>query len=549
MKRIALAVLGLLLLLTTLPGGPEAAAAATRTQTLRLALSDSDPAALDSAMATDVSSLFVLTQVMEGLVRPGPDGSIRQGSGAARSWTVSPDGLTYTFSLKPGLTWSDGRPLTAADFTEAWLRALDPQVSSGYSYLLYPIRGAVQWTVLDPGGPEFARRSSELRNQVGIAAPDATTIVVTLHSPTPYLPSLLALPIFLPQRADLLGGSEYGAKPLAMAFNGPFVVSGAAPGAWRLTPNPRYWDKANVRLEQIDLSFIGDEPDAIARYDQGQLDMVKLFDSTAAAYKGRADFHAEPRDTLYYLSLNTTDPFLKNRNIRQALSLALDRQALTDSHYPGAATPAAGLVAPGIHIGGVSYRAAVGDLLPPRADPEAARTAWAAGLRELELKEPPHLELLTLAGKHYASPSEAIKQQLEQTLPGLKVDIVTTDFRTRQNRVVNGDYMMAYLGWVADYDDPATFMELLRTFDPFNGTGWHSYAFDDLVDAAGLDPHLTPVHRLVKYAEAEQILMDQLPVIPLLHPSSSSLRKPYVQGVLSLPLAPWIDLKNAWIVP
>lgn len=551
MKRPLLAVF--ILVLSTLFYSPLATAAA-RPQTLRMGWSGGPPAVLDSALTTDPAAMFILTQTMEGLVRQDADGAIRKGSGAAADWTVSADGLTYTFTLKQGLTWSDGKPLTSRDFAYAWLRAMDPADPGDYSYLLYFVAGAAEWAALDPESPDFAAASNAAKAKVGIRTPDDQTLAVTLEAATPFFLRLLVWPVTFPQRSDLLKkhGERYGTSPDTIAYNGPFALTQWTPEQrLRLQTNPRYWNRAAVRLSEVTVQFSGDEAGLARQRSQGLLDLVEVSDGTASQYRNRSDYWTDSRDTTQYLlfNLNETGPdYLKNVHIRRALHLAIDRQYLAEQAYAGAAAPAVGFVPDGIHLAGITYRAAAGDLVPKRADLKAAKAELAAGLKALGKKSLPPVRLLALNSSLYDGPTAALKEMWTQNL-GLTVEVSRVSFRTRLERVGNGDFDLAYVGWAADYDDPDSFLGMFISGNSWGDTAWRSADYDRLAGSAGLGSTLDNVHRLVNAVEAERILVDELPISPLLFPANATLRAPHVQGIIAMPTGAYLDLSRAWIVP
>ncbi len=517
-----------------------------RSRTLVIGMTD-EPPMLDSVRTTSNAAFAVLQQSMEGLVRPGRNGAPEPG--AAASWVVSDDGLTYTFTLREGLKWSDGQPVTAADFAYAWMRALDPATGPDYAYLLYPIKGASSLNLLDPASQTFLARRAEALARVGISTPDTRTLKVTLESPLASLPNLLTHPVFLPPRQDLVEkqGGEYGADPTKMAFNGPFTVSFWIKGdTLGLDKNPQYWDRAGVSLEHVYFRFPGSGDDVVKLYDAGLLDMVQLPYGTVEPYRQRPDFRQEAQETVRYLVFNTKfKPYLGNVKIRKAISLALDRTELADKVYQGDALPATGFVPTGIHVGTEQYTAPGGTWLAPTADLTGARELFQQGLTELGLKELPPITLqVNLSGRQERYVA-AIEAMLERNLPGLTINVKRFPWAEHQDRLQSGDFDLAYAGWIADWDDPGNFLELFTTGNGWGHSRWSNAQYDQLVRNA--DRTLDQAARLSAYREAESLLMAEMPVVPVVFVTNAYLRAPYVQHVTPLPLTPWFDLKYATV--
>jgi oligopeptide transport system substrate-binding protein len=533
----------------TAPDQPRAGAPQAR-QVLTLNLG-AEPPQLDSALTTDTLSFNILAQVMEGLVRPGEGARIEKGSGQAADWHISADGLTYTFTLKEGLRWSDGQPVTARDFAYAWFRALDPRVASPYNYQLFAIRGARAWATLDTTAPDFAPRYAALRQQVGIETPDDRTIRVRLEAPTPYFLGLTAFPTYLPQRQDLVEkhGPRYAADGDKLVYNGPFQIA-----AWEhdrevvLARNPQYWDAGMVRLQTVTFKMVANASTALNMYEAGELDAVAIPGTHVAAYRDRPGFHQRALTTTQFLACNLADaqrPWLRNVHIRRALSLALDRQEFVDKVLQGGSQVALGLVPATINMAGASYREQVGPMLPPRADRARAQAELAAGLRELGLTRLPPLDLLIDAGDVPKRLAQGVQGMVQQNLPGVVINIVPLEFKVRLQRMRQGDFDLVFSGWAADYDDPMTFLGLFTSGNPQNDARWANPAYDRLIATAASSQD--PQQRLAAFKQAEQLLLAELPILPLYHPAAAGVRQPYVKGLLHFPVGAEFDLKWAYI--
>lgn len=508
-----------------------------------------EPPSLDAGTTTDTVSFDVVNQIAEGLTRAGEGGKIVKGSGQAADWTVSDDGLTYTFKLKDGLKWSDGKPLTSQDFVYSWFRALDPKTGSQYNYQLFYIKGAEKWSSLDTKAADFAQQYEALKKDIAIKAVDDKTIQVTLERPTPYFLNLTAFPTYLPVRQDLVEQykDKYAADPDKMAYNGPFIME-----SWQheneiiLKKNPNYWDASNVKLEKVTFKMVKDSNTAVNMFEANQLDRTGLPGTVLAEYAGKPGFSQEAEATAWYLEFNMHNnqkAYLQNVHVRRALSLAIDRQTFVDSVMKNGSLAATALVPPTIHIAGKGYRDVAGTLLPAKADPTAAQQELAAGLKELGIDKLPAMDFLTGQSDSAKKYAQGVQGMVQQNLPGVTLNLVPVEFKVRLDRMRKGDFDIVFAGWGADYDDPMTFMDMWISSSSYNDPHWSNKQYDQLIDTAkkSADPDV----RAKSFADAEKILTDELPIAPIYWPATNRITKPWLKGVLTFSVGPDIDLKYA----
>lgn len=507
-----------------------------------------EPPNLDHNKTTDSASFDILTNVMEGLVRLGEGGRIDKGSGQAADWTISPDGKKYTFVLKDGLKWSDGKPVTAHDFAYSWLRALDPKTASEYAYQLYYIKGAEAWNAIATDAPDFAQKYEELKNQVAVRALSDKTIEVELETPTPYFLGLMAFPTYLPTRQDLVEqhGGKFGADADKLVFNGPFVLkSWTHEAELVLEKNPNYWDAGKVKLEKVLFKMIKDSNTAINMYEANELDSVGIPGEFIPQYKEKG-LRTMADASTFYITFNLTNQIFANANLRKAFSLALDRKGFIDNVAKNGSVPASGYVPPSITMLGIDrpFRDTSGTFIPAGADPAAAREALAAGLKELNLAQLPPVKLLisdTSTTKRYA---QGFQEMWNKNL-GVQVELEPVAFKIRLQRARQGDYEMVFSGWIGDYNDPMTFMDMWVTDGGFNDAKWSNRTYDTLVKTA--KETADQRSRLSAMAEAEKILLAELPILPLYHGASNWVEKPWFQGALHFPVGGSLDLKYAYV--
>ncbi len=494
-----------------------------------------DPPNLDPQRGVDELSWWLLALCHEGLV--GDSGPSGRAAGLAERWTVSPDGCTYTFYLRPGLRWSDGEPLTAAHCAYSFRRALDPRNGLRAAWPMYAIRGARTAHRTPPG--EAGRIAAAL-DAVGVAVDAGGVLRITLESPTPYFPRLLSLPPLMPVRPDRTPPQSPSELPGAV-FSGPFIIRAYRPGSHLdLEPNPHYWNAACVRLSGIQVLIGGAAGD---RYRRGEVDLIPV-DHSDVPHLDPSHLYWTPEATTLYLVCNTRDPLLDNVHVRRAIALALDRTRVAAEGIPGS-TAATGLVPPAIWNG--QFRTTAGDLLSPAADPGAARAEWERAEAELGLDSRPHLTLLAGDSAGNVAEAQAVAACLHEHL-GLRVEVQTAGYSDRYWRVRRGEFQLALLAWKADYDDPIAFLgEHVSDGLAGNQSKWSNPAYNQLISRARGTMDARERQQLL--IEAERMLVDAAPVTPLAFRRRCWAVRPGVEGVVHLPVGPSPELRWAAVLP
>jgi ABC-type oligopeptide transport system substrate-binding subunit len=435
--------------------------------------------------------------------------------------------------LRPGLVWSDGTPLTSRDFVWSWLRVLRPETASRNASLLYAIHGA----------EEFNRGAHRDPASVGLAAPDDTTLLIRLARPVPHLLYLTAYPTWLPVPRHVVERRPDGwTRPEHIVSNGAFVLE-----RWRqndrfeLRRNPRYRDASRVRLDRVVAYSVDDLNTATNLYKSGNLDwnasgyVPSPFVPVLRRY---ADFRSAPFQAVYFYSVNVTREPLNDVRVRRALNLAVDREAIARDLLKGS-REAWGRLTPQGYPG---YEA------PPgvRCDPAEARACLArAGYPEG--RGFPTISILFNTSEDHRRIAEAIQAMWTREL-GIPVELRNMEWGSTLQAMTSLQYDVARRSWIGDYLDPGTFLGIMRSGDGNNRTGWSDPRYDRLVREAQDSPE--PARRLRLLAEAEALLLEDGPVIPILHYATAELVKPYVRGTWpnALDLHPlehvWID--HAW---
>lgn len=471
-----------------------------------------DPQTLDPARADDVHAFNVLADLYEGLVITGPDGDLVPG--AAAGWEVSNDGLTYTFRLRDDGRWSDGRPVTAADFVAAIRRAVEPATNSPYASLLHVIRGAAAITAGDPG-----------THDLGIRAADAQTVIVELVARTPALPAILALPVAypLPPGSDRDDGRY--SDPAHFVGNGAYVLSDWRPGDHlRLVRNPLFRAADSVPIDVVEYHAIADPVTELNMYRAGELDITFTVPAGQVP-RLRASMADElriaPTLGLYYLAFDLTEPPLDDGELRRALSMALDRETLVGLLGRGEQA-AYGLVPPGMG----QYDAARYDWrdLPDDTRRERAREAYArAGYGP---SRPLGLRLVYDTGDVVHETLAVAVAAMWRDVLGVDVELDKREWKyflaTREHRA---EWDVMRFAWTGDYAHPRTFTGILHSESPQNLPGYASERYDRLLEAAAA---ADPSEQLERLAEAERAMLGDYPIVPLYFYVSKHLVAPAV---------------------
>ena len=486
------------------------------------------PPTLDPGFTNDVTSGTFINQLFSGLVELTPDMSIVPG--VARSWDVLEGGRVYRFQLRDDVTWSDGQPLTAADFEFAWKRALDPVADSPGAGILLDIRGAEAW-----------RRGEGSADALGVRAHGPHTLVVELERPTGYFLQLLEVSTTHPVPRHVVEAHGEGwASPDKLVGNGPFRIQSWTDEAAVLERNPRYHGQATGNVAELTVTFIGADTDLVARYDADELDVLFLGDLAAEAVDRVRQRHADDYLTLpwlatLYLSFDCSQPPFDDVRVRRAFAQALDLETLAAVGARGLYVPAkGGLVPPGLpgHApdAGLAYAPeSARDLLRQAGYGDVGRLSSVSCWR-------PNFPAIDLA-------ADVILSQWQQNL-GLDISWRALDWGDFLSSLGRELPNMWLLGWAADYPDPDSFLRLAAQQNW--GRGWRNKRYTELVEKARRS--LNQAERLQLYHEAQLLLAQEVPVVPILYARFHGLLKPWLA---ELPLSPMRGdyFKDAVLLP
>lgn len=479
-----------------------------------------DPQELDPHIVTGVPEHHILTALLEGLVLKDP-ATLEPIPGVAESWVISDDGKTYTFQLRHNAQWSNGDPVTAHDFAWSWWRALQPTLGNQYAYMFFPVKNA----------EAYLKREIEDFSQVGVKVLDDYTLQVELTNPTPYFLQLLDhYSMFPVHRATI---EKFGApdergslwtRPGNFVGNGPFLLT-----EWQLfkkvevAKNPHYWDAASVKLNGI--RFHPTEnvttEERMFRSDQLHHTASIPIDKVATYRKQKPGLlHSHPYLGNYFYRINTKLPHLSDKRVRQALAMSINGKQIVEQVTKGGEVPAYTFTPPNT----LGYTANAGFSF----NPEKARQLLAeAGYPNGE--DFPVTELLYNTSEGHRKIAVAIQQMWNQYL-GVNITLNNQDWKVYLDSVDNGDYAIARAGWIGDYVDPNTFLDMWITDGGNNRTGWSNPRYDELI--LKLAPRASDRETRYKLMhEAEALLLEDMPVIPIYIYNSKSLVHPSLKGL------------------
>jgi len=512
MSRSRLSAVVILCALVAAWAGCERRAPAAAEPLLRVSQRN-EPATLDPHLATLPDEFVFLRTLLEGLAVPDPAGGAPR-PGVAESWTTSPDGLVWTFHLRADARWSDGSAVTAGDFVYSIRRALTPALGAPKAHLFFCLKNAAA----------LYRGQLADSAQLGVAAPDARTLVLTLERPTPHLLALAAsgpwLPVH-PPSVEKSGGASardgHWTRPGAYVGNGPFVLREWPHGQHLLVArNPYFHGAPHVQLGAVRFQVYDSGDTEERAFRAGQVDVTMAVPFTKLAAYEAPVLRRAPLHETRYLALNTTRPPLDDARVRRALALALDRDALVRNVLRGAQQPALSFVPPA--LGGYRGTAQLA------ADAAAARALLAEagfpGGRGF-----PRLEFSAWG----VNPAilEAIQQMWRHEL-GLEVALVQREGKVHMAAVIAGDFAIALMPAIPDYADAAALFDELATGASGNFPRWSDARYDELVRLADRETDL--VRRVELYRDAEEILLRAMPVVPLYFNAQDYLVSPRVAG-------------------
>ncbi|NLT14859.1 MAG: peptide ABC transporter substrate-binding protein [Clostridiales bacterium] len=490
-----------------------------------------NPETIDPALNSAVDGANYILFAYDCLLNVDKDNKIV--GGAAETWETSADGLTWTFHLREGLKWSDGSPLTAKDFVYSWKRVADPNTAAPYALMVLGM--VVGFEEAAAGNPDA----------LAVSAPDDSTFVVKLAHPCAYFDKLAAFQVLSPvnQATIEANGDAWATKPETYICNGAFYIKEWVPSSYILfAKNPYYWNAEAVKLDTMKMLLIEDANASYAAWQSNEAMMIKdVPTNEIPSLNGNPEFYIEPIQGTYYICLNDTLPEFSDPRVRQALSLALDRNYVAETLTTNVFAPASSLVGPGITDwdgkpfmenanGGKPYI----DNSDPAANLEKAKQLLAeAGYPNGE-GFPTVDYSINDAGYH-----KIVAQYVQQAWKelGINVNVNVVEWASFLPLRRAGDYQISRNGWVFDYNDASNFMGLFMTGDGNNDAKYSNPQYDELMNKAAAEPD--PQTRSNYMHQAEDIFMADMGTIPLMYYNEFYLQRENITGSWHSPSGFW----------
>ncbi|MQS44701.1 peptide ABC transporter substrate-binding protein [Companilactobacillus mishanensis] len=493
-----------------------------------LAISSSDViASMDTSLNTDVIGGQALTNTMDGLYRF--DGKTLQPAVAKKLVEPTNNGKTYTYQLRH-TKWSNGKPVTASDFVYSWRRTVDPKTASQYAYIFSGVKNA-----------DDISSGKKPVDSLGVKALGKYTLQVTLDDPIPYFNQLLANATFFPLYKPSVekAGKEYGLNSKGMVFNGPFKLINwhVSDNSWTEVKNDKFWNAKKVKLHKVQYYVAKDPNTQLNLYDSNRINRLeKIGGDTARQVSTYKTFTNDKFSSTFYIEMNMEKyAFFRNKNIRRAIGMSIDRKQL-DENVLGNTGGFTASVIPS----GMSYNPETGkDFTSEKPiksvekyssyNPKMAAKLWKKGIKETGQK---NLSFNLIGDDTDTSKkqNEFIQGQMEKNLPGLKLSLSNLPFKSRLQKSESGDFQMVVTAWNADYPDPYTFLQIFTTGNAQNDGKYSNKEFDDLVKRSATTDANNKEKRWDDMLQATKILTEDQGVVMLYQYYQANLTKKNVQN-------------------
>ena len=457
-----------------------------------------DPDTIDPALNSSVDGATLIIHGFEGLYSLDHNGTPVPGQ--AESVAISDDGTVYTFTLRDGLKWSDGSPLTAADFVYSWGRAIDPDTAADYEYMYDVIVG------YDDG-------------ELAVKALNDLTLEVNIITRTPYFLELMAFPVFFPVQKAVVeaNGDAWATRPNTYIGNGPYKMTEWVSGSHMVyEKNSNYWNLGALGPDKIRFVLMDDNNAMLAGFNSGELSFIDdVPNDEIPVLRARDDFFIMGQLGTYYVSFNVQAPPLDNPRFRQALTLAIDRDFITKNIGQAGQMNAGAFVAEGISDAepGSSFRAVGGNYYDPSPEGYAANLAEAKAIIEELYPDGrvPTLEYIYNVSTGHQLIAQALQQMWSDI--GVTVTIDSQEWAVFLNTRKNGEYQIARNGWLNDYNDPIGMLDMWITGGGNNDAQWSNLQYDSLISKAKSTSNQT--ERMQYLHQAEDILFNEWVLAPI----------------------------------
>ena len=486
-----------------------------------------EPKTLDPTLNSLGSASCYILHAFEGLTKMDSNNTVQPG--IAERWDISDDGLTYTFHLRTNALWSDGTNVKAKDFEYSWKRSVNPSVAAEYAYMMEIVQNAKE---INEGTMDY--------NELAVKAIDDYTFEVTLANPSPYFLEFIASTgIFMPLREDIINtyGDEWTLKPETYIVNGAYTMTERlADEKIVFSANKNYYNPNEQVAKKINFVLMSEPNTAMSGIKSSSIHFSALEPPSSEIASLKTDNLLVENNAIgtYFIELNITNNALRDKRVRQALSLAIDRNYLVLNVTKGGQAPAGAFIPPTIKGSNSTFRVENQEYINNKtylANVEKAKRLMAeAGYPNG--KDFPVLELKVSPGI-YVLLGETIQQMWRDNL-NVYIKLLQEEFPVTLQTLVDKNYEMARMGWTGDYNDPMTMLEIMLSYSGINHTGFSNADFDNLINIAKTSADNDV--RMNAMKEAEAILMDEMPIIPLYYRTDLFMVNPILKNVVLSPL-------------
>lgn len=477
---------------------------------------------LDSTKAHDGIAFTVLNNVNEGLYRQ--DENHEPIEALVTEHTESEDQIVHTFTLRDS-NWSNGDPVTAQDFEYAWKRVMKDASPYNFMFVTAGIKNA-----------EAIMNEEMDAEELGVKAIDEKTLEVTLEAANPLFQSLMTFPTFLPQNQKFVEeqGDQYALEAENILFNGPFtLVDWTHEQGWKYEKNEDYWDAETVQLDAVNAYVVKDPAAGINLYETNKVDRIVLSSEAVDQNKDDENFETILEPEIIFLRFNHNHPVLGNKNIRQAVNMAIDKESLTDVILKNGSTALNGVVPKGFFNSpsGEDFRDLNGDFNTGTV--EEAQALWETGLEETGATEVT-VSINIADSEDHKKVAEYIQAQLEDNLPGFKLDIKAVPFAQRLEIEKAVDYDLSLSSWGPDYSDPMTYLDMWLEGGSANRMDYSNAELEELVASARTETDLEARYQML--LDIEKILLEEdAAIVPLYQEGAAVLMRSKIKNLLVHP--------------
>ncbi|WP_261998431.1 peptide ABC transporter substrate-binding protein [Enterococcus faecalis] len=494
---------------------------------------------LDTTQTTDKNTFTMAQHLFEGLYRFDDDSATVPA--LAKDVKISDDGRKYHFTLREGIKWSNGEPITAQDFVYSWKKLVTPATIGPNAYLLDSVKNSFE-----------IRNGEKSVDELGISAPNDKEFIVELKQAQPSFLAVVSIAWLAPQNQKFVEaqGKDYALDSEHLLYSGPFTLANwdATSDTWTLKKNPEYYDADQVKLEEVAVSTIKEDNTGINLYQANELDLVRINGQYVQQYQEDPGYVSHPDVANYFLDFNKKEGTpLANVHLRKAIGQAIDKEALTQSVLNDGSKPLNGLIPSKLYANPETdedFRAYSGEYL--KNDIKKAQAEWTKAQADVGKKV--KLSLLaadTDQGKRIA---EYVQSQLQENLPGLEITISLQPSNNVNQSRREKNYELSLSGWIAGSSELDSYFNLYAGESSYNYGNYHNAKYDQLVEDARTINANNPEKQFAEYKEAEDILLNQdAAQVPLYQSASNYLINPKLKGISYHLYGDYFHLRNAYL--